>query len=182
MFKEAETKRETSSNEKPGVVPRCPPSRALGHYQREMQPATSAVASDEAEVMLSSCWAHSSSVSLRIIKGSLKTQLHGGEVTFRSWPSPSKKKKNLSSTPIHTQFLQSLRWISSPQMVTGDRTLFPEATGQRGTGKLCVPTWGRGGNWAPLRVARSFKNTIVHHKHTSQEGREDQGKVASSIS
>ena len=45
---EAETKWETS-DEKPGAVPRCPPSRALGHYQRETQPATSAVASDEAK-------------------------------------------------------------------------------------------------------------------------------------
>ena len=34
---EAETKWETS-NGKTGAVPRCPPSRALGHYQRETQP------------------------------------------------------------------------------------------------------------------------------------------------
>lgn len=52
---EAETKWETLSNEDPGAVPRCPPSRALGHYQREVQAATSAVASDEAEAVLSRC-------------------------------------------------------------------------------------------------------------------------------
>lgn len=112
------------------ALPRCPPSRALGHCQREMQPATSAMASDEAKAVLSSCWAGSSSVSLRIIRKCSKTW--GREEACRSWPSPS-IKLSLSFTPTHTQFFQPLGWTSSPERVAGNRTLLPEATGQKGT-------------------------------------------------
>lgn len=165
------------SYEEPGAFPRCPPRRALGHCQRETQPATSATASDEAEAVLSSSRACSSSIPLRTIRKSSETQLHGGE-GMRTL-ALSSVKHCLSSTLTYFQFLQPLGCTSSLQIGHSFQKLLAKETPEKTFWTL---SWGRNPKWPNRGWPDAARIQLHNHRHTSQEGREGQRKVVSRLS
>lgn len=91
--------------QKPWTIHRYPPTWVLGQYQREKQPATSAMASDEAKAILPSYRGCSSCIPLRLFKESSETTIWVGVGVHTGHPF---YKHILYSNPW--QFLQSLGW------------------------------------------------------------------------